>query len=193
MKGILNPPGTSQRFSVEDFKLTNAYLHSFTVLGHTPYLAKYFRSRDPSAEAGNVLMPVLAERLLHLAPRLDAAITNNPDPEELLFLSSLAGSPLEILGDLLNIFIKEPIGSPLLLPQKMKEALIPCLRKWENHFGANSVDPTLEVMCRRTRSLLEGNPIQIKAEIHLRKVLKNWEHCGNPGCGSTSNLRACGR
>jgi hypothetical protein len=63
-------------------------------------------------------MPILAERLLNLAPRLDAAITNNPNPEALLFLSSLAGSPLEILGDLLNIFIKEPIGSPLLLPQK---------------------------------------------------------------------------
>ena len=133
-------------------------------------------------------MPILAERLPQLVPCLDAAIRNNPDREELLLQSNLAGSSPKIIGNLLRIFIKEPIWSPLLLPHKTKEVLIPCLRKWENQFGPNSVDPTLGAMSRRT---LQGT--QRKAENHRPKVLKNWEHCGNPGCGSTSKLRACGR
>ena len=137
-------------------------------------------------------MPVLAERLLHLAPRLEVALTINPDREQASFYTNLAGSSVEILGDL-NIFIKEPKGSPILLPQETKKALIPCLKRWEKHFGANSADPTLGLMCMRTRSLLEGNVFQTMEANRLRKVLKNWEHCGKPRCESTSKLKACGR
>lgn len=192
VKRILNPPGPSQKFSPEDFKLLNAYLHAFTLLGHTPYLAKYLRSQEPIAKGGKDLMPVLAERLLHLAPRLEVALTINPDREQASFYTNLAGSSVEILGDL-NIFIKEPKGSPILLPQETKKALIPCLKRWEKHFGANSADPTLGLMCMRTRSLLEGNVFQTMEANRLRKVLKNWEHCGKPRCESTSKLKACGR
>ncbi|KIM41152.1 hypothetical protein M413DRAFT_11328 [Hebeloma cylindrosporum] len=161
VKRIHNPPGFLKR--------------------HTPYLAKYFRSQDPIAEEGKSLMPVLAERLIRVAPRLEVAMASNPDYEESAFFASLVGSSVEILGDLLNIFIKEPKGSPILLPQATKKALIPCLKKWEIIFSAASVDPTLGGMCRRTRNLLEGNALQISAANRLRKVLKNWEHCGNPG------------
>jgi hypothetical protein len=193
VKRILNPPGPSQKFSPENFKLVNAYLHAFTLLGHTPYLAKYFRSQEPIAQGGKDLMPVLAERLLHLAPRLEVEMTNNPDREQASIHADLAGSSVEILGNLLSIFIKEPKGSRILLPQETKKALIPCLKKWEKYFGANSVDPTLGLMCTRTRGLLEGNVFRTIEANQRRKVLKNWEQCGKPGCESTSKLKACGR
>jgi len=171
----------------------NAYLHAFTLLGHTPYLVKYCRSQEPIAKGGKDLMPVLAERLVHLAPRLEVVMTNNPDREQASFYADLAGSSVEILRDLLNIFIKEPKGSRILLPQETKQALIPCLKKWEKHFGANSVDPTLGLMCVRTRGILEGNVFETVEANRLRKALKNWEHCGMPGCESTSKLKACAR
>ena len=193
VKRILDPPGPSQKFSVEDHKLINAYIHSFTLLGYTPYLAKYFRSQDPTTQGGREMMHVLAERLLHLAPRLEVAMANNPDRKQSSRHANLVGSSVEILGHLLNIFVKEPKGSRVLLPPETKRALIPCLKKWEKYFGPISVDPTLGRMCTRARSLLEGNVLETIEAIRLRKELKNWERCGKPGCQSTSNLKACAK
>jgi len=138
-------------------------------------------------------MPVLAERLVHLAPRLEAAMANNPDRKQSSRHANLVGSSVEILGHLLNIFIKEPKGSRVLVPPETKKALVPWLKKWEKYFGPNSVDPTLGSMCTRARCLLEGHVCQIIEADRLRKELKNWERCGKPGCGSTSNLKACAK
>jgi hypothetical protein len=135
------------------------------------------------------LMLVLAERILHLAPRLELAMSNNPNRDQILGPSHLLGTSVELLGDLVIIFTK---GSRVILPQETKQALISCLKKWATYFGA-SVDPIPGLTCARTRCLLEENALQTIEANRIRKSFKNWEHCGKPGCESTSKLKACGR
>ena len=133
-------------------------------------------------------MHVPAERLLHLRPCLDTAMRSNPDHQKSWFHLNMVGHRSKYW------VISWTIGRGTRVPLRQEiKVLISWLKKWETHFGAISVAPTLWGMCRWTWILLEGSHIQMEVANNLWKVLKkNWEHCGEPKYESTSKLRAEG-
>lgn len=61
------PAGSSQDSQL-DFLLNNSYMEMISAVSHTPYFAKFLRSRLPVAAGGKRLINTLAERVVEVAP-----------------------------------------------------------------------------------------------------------------------------
>ncbi|KAF8969649.1 hypothetical protein BDZ97DRAFT_1794477 [Flammula alnicola] len=172
------PPGSPQDL-VEEFKLNNTYIEMMGAISHTPYFAK----------RGKRLMDVVAQRLVDVAPTWDRKMQDTPIDREEGYYQSAAGTSIQLLSTLLAAFIKEPKDSPVRISPQVKAAMMPWLNKWEQRYRREF----LGMVCNRTRSLLEGQENLTRDAQQIRRMLKNWNTCGKPGCESTSNLKACGR
>ncbi|KDR73653.1 hypothetical protein GALMADRAFT_228099 [Galerina marginata CBS 339.88] len=192
VNGFLEPPplplGAPQEL-VEEFNINNTYVEMMGAISHTPYFTKFLRSRLPVADGGKVLMRVLAQRLVDIAPTWDRKMLNPPLDREPGYYESAAGTSIQLLSTLLAAFVKEGKDSPILLTPELKAKLLPWLKKWDQRHRREF----LGVVCNRTRNLLEGQANLMRDAHQIRRMLKNWNSCGKPGCESTSNLKACGR
>lgn len=105
------------------------------------------------------------------------------------YFEAATGTSIQLLSTVLAAFIKEPQDSPVLLSQQSKSSLLPWIKKWERRYR----NEFLGLVCNRTRNQLEADPVMMQGAREIRRSLKNWTVCGNPGCESTSNLKVCGR
>ncbi|KAJ3509300.1 hypothetical protein NLJ89_g5297 [Agrocybe chaxingu] len=180
-------PGGSAQGLVEEFRLNNTYMEMMAAVSHSPYFTKLLRSQQPKAALGKELMRAVAQRLVDLAPTWDRKMLNTPPDREPGYYESAAGTSIQMLSTLLAAFVKESADSPVRVTPQVKRALIPWLKKWEQRHRHEF----LGMVCNRARGQLES---RLKDdEQQIRRMLKNWNVCGKPGCSKTSNLKACGK
>ncbi|PPQ63266.1 hypothetical protein CVT24_006791 [Panaeolus cyanescens] len=178
------PPGL-----IDDFKLNNCYIEILGTVSHTPYFAKFIRSKTEIAEGSKKLIRTITQRLIDVAPSWDRKMLHTPIDREEGYYQSAAGTAIQLLSTLHAAFIKEPAGSPILLTPQLKKDVLPWLRKWESRHRSEF----LGQVCMRTRSQLLGHADMQRDARQIRRLLKNWEVCGNPGCEKNANLKACSR
>ncbi|KAF9053017.1 hypothetical protein BJ165DRAFT_1444858 [Panaeolus papilionaceus] len=189
---LLDPPALPDAVPpdfADDFKLNNCYIEILGTVSHTPYFAKFTRSKTETAEGGKKLIRTITQRLIEVAPAWDRKMLHTPIDREDGYYQSAAGTAIQLLSTLHAAFIKEPAGSPILLTPQLKKDVLVWLRKWESRHRSEF----LGQVCMRTRSQIQGHAEMQKDARMIRRLLKNWEACGNPGCEKNDNLKACSR
>jgi hypothetical protein len=192
----LDPPAVTALPDVQqiaDFRCFNAYLEMLVAIQHTPYFAKYLRSRKPIALQGKLLPSVLAERLLERAPRWDRLMLQQPDNMPPYYYKSITASAVQLLSTLLTSFVKEP-DQEKVVPRATRRALLPWLQKWYRRYPVHNPGPTVlgDVSMRVWAQMSEEMDIT-GAVKGVRKALRNWEMCALPSCDSKSNNKACAK
>ena len=163
----------------QDFTLINAYIGMMVSVQHVPYFMHYFRSSNPVAQPGKQLPAVIAERIVKLAPRWDTQmVIPGSDYEDSL------GNAIQLLTTLCTIFFKENLDS--VIPKTTRTALQPWLRKWTNQ------GEFLRTVSVRLVDIF-SNPFFQSDVQSFRRMLKNWDTCALPGCGSKKDLKVCSR
>jgi hypothetical protein len=192
----LNPPTITSITNpqhIADFKCYNAYLEMLIAVQHTPYFAKYLRSRKPVASQGKILPGVVAERLLERAPRWDRLMLEQPGHMAPFYYESIAASLLQLLNTLLASFVKEP-DQEKVVPRATRRALLPWLQKWHHRYPVDNPGPTiLGDASHHAYSQMSEEIDVTRAAKDVRKAFRNWEICALPTCNSKSNNKACSK
>ncbi|KAF8576782.1 hypothetical protein K439DRAFT_603167 [Ramaria rubella] len=113
---------------LDDHKLWNAYFQMLVQIQHSPYFAKYLRSKSPIAADGKRLPRVLAERLLERAPVWDHFMLSKASDLPEVHYEIIAGSAVQLLSTLLTVFVKEA-DQNTVVPRATREGLVPWLKK----------------------------------------------------------------
>jgi hypothetical protein len=189
---FLEPPSLPSNipaFLTDEFMLNNPYLEMISVVSHTPHFSRFLRSHEESAVGSKRMMQTIAERLVLLAPSWDRKMINPPPDRDQGYYQSAASTPIQLLSTLLVIFVKEPRDSPYLIRQDTETDLMPWLRIWQ-HRHTNEF---LGRVSSRTLGQLKKQPRIMQEVLQMRRLLKNWDVCGQAGCDKTTELKACSR
>jgi hypothetical protein len=191
---FLDPPAVTTISDPEhavDFRCWNVYLEMLVQIQHSPYFSKYLRSSKPTAAQGKRLPSVLAERLLDRAPRWDRLMQNEPQIFAPHYHESIASSSVQLLSTLLAAFVKQR-DQEAVVPRVTRDALLPWLQTWARRYSGRNASPTgLGEVCLWAQI---PKVVDITREAKtFRKAGLGWETCAMPGCGKTSDNKACAK
>jgi hypothetical protein len=193
----LNPPplpsGSTDADAdfITDYKTYNAYLEMLVQIQHSPYFAKYLRSRNAVAVDGKRLPGALAARVLEQSSRWDRLMLTKPRNRPELYYESAMESCLQLLSTLLAAFVKVE-DQEAVVPMATRQALLPWLIKWTRRYSNNS-ELLLGSVAHRVWAQLSPE-VDIKDAVkQVRRTHKNWDACAMPLCSSKADNKACGR
>jgi hypothetical protein len=182
-------PSNVPAFLTDEFRLNNPYLEMLGVVSHTPYFSRFLSSNAAAADGGKKLIQAIAVRLVALGPSWDHKMINPPPDRDQGYYQSAASTPIQLLSTLLVIFVKEQRDSPHLIQSDTETELISWLRIWERRH----VNDFLGRVSSRTLGQLKRNPHIMQEVLQMRRLLKNWDVCGQAGCDKNTDLKACSR
>jgi len=195
VNAFLNPPSPPASATEADLivlKLNNAYLDMLVAVQHTPYFAKYMRSKKPIAAPGKQLPQAISERLVEVGPEFNKYM-GNPALEEKFgrppgYFESCTETAVQVLSTILTFFAKEP-DPTATIREETKNALKALLKGWIKQAPGSFLANVSE----RVWLALDGNPLFLRDANKFRKQMKNWDVCGLPMCEAATGLKVCGR
>jgi len=174
-----------------DHELHNVYCEMLVHVQHSPYFAKYLRSKEPAAAKAITLPRVVAQRLAERAPRWDRLMVRPPPGAPSDYYVGIATNACQLLSTLCTFFLKHP-NQEEILPTETKVILKPFFQRWAARYNQD----VLADICLRTLLWFEGGDTNaaLRREYNsVRRSFKNWDVCGYLRCDSRSNLQVCSR
>ncbi|KDQ17032.1 hypothetical protein BOTBODRAFT_30421 [Botryobasidium botryosum FD-172 SS1] len=185
---FIDPPtvASDDPEQIADYNLHNAYSEMLVQVQHSPYFAKYMRTKSSN---GKKLSRALAQRLAQRAATWDHRMAHPPPNLPENYHVSMATNACQLLSTLCTLFVKQLNHD--VVPHEAREALMPYLITWARQHP----DDIFGTICLRTWRLIlaVGGSSTLSDFDMLRKDYKNWEVCGLPFCDSKTDLKVCAR